>query len=59
AIAIQQGDDGPIIPLNKKSLEAITGTDDPKIVKWMSQYKYGKVISYYNDQQKKKQTESK
>jgi hypothetical protein len=58
AIAMQQGDDGPIIPINKKNLEAITGTDDPKIVKWLSQYKYAKVIAYYNEQ-KKKQTNSK
>ena len=58
AIAMQQGEDGTIIPINKKNLEAITGTDDPKIVKWLSQYKYAKVIAYYNEQ-KKKQTSNK
>jgi hypothetical protein len=59
AAAIQEGEDGPIIALTKKNLEAMTGNDDPKIVKWLSKYKYSKVISYYNEQQKKNQTESK
>jgi hypothetical protein len=58
-IAIQQGNDGVIIPLNKKNLEAITGTDDPKIVKWLSRNKLSKVLMYYNEQQRKKQNSRK
>ncbi len=58
-IAIQQGDDGAIVPLNKENLEATTGTEDPKIVKWLERNKLSKVLMYYNEQQRKKQTSSK
>lgn len=51
-IAIQHGDDGEIVALSKKALEAITGTEDEKIVKWLIKNKFGKVIDYYNDQRK-------
>lgn len=49
AIAIQYGDQAPIVPLTKKNLEAITGTDDKKIVKWLAKDKLAKVIEYYNE----------
>ncbi len=58
-IAIQHGDDGPIVPLNRKNLEAITGTDDPKIAKWLEKNKLSQVIEYYNDLQKQKAANNK
>ncbi|NOS94652.1 MAG: hypothetical protein HOP30_22300 [Cyclobacteriaceae bacterium] len=51
AAAIQLGNDGPIIPLTKKNLEEITGSEDPKIVKWLKQNKFSKIIDYYNEKQ--------
>ncbi|MCE2997317.1 MAG: hypothetical protein ACK5RG_18965 [Cyclobacteriaceae bacterium] len=54
AIAIQQGDNAPIIPLTKTNLIAITGSDDPKIAKWLSKNKLAEIITYYNEQERKK-----
>lgn len=54
AIVIQQGDNGPIIPLTKTNLIAITGSDDPKIAKWLGKNKLAEIITYYNDEERKK-----
>ncbi|MFM9841179.1 MAG: hypothetical protein ACKVOQ_23145 [Cyclobacteriaceae bacterium] len=48
-IAIQKGEDGEIVALSKKNLEAITGTEDEKIKKWLEKDKLTKVIQYYNE----------
>jgi hypothetical protein len=48
-IAIQKGEDGKIVPLSKKNVEAITGTGDEKIQKWIEKGKLTKVIQYYNE----------
>jgi hypothetical protein len=48
AIAIQKGEDGEIVALSKKNLEAITGSEDEKIKKWLEKEKFVKVIKYYN-----------
>jgi hypothetical protein len=49
AIAIQKGEDGQIVPLSKKNVEAITGTSDEKIRNWIEKGKLTKVIQYYNE----------
>ena len=54
AIVIQLGDTGSIIPLTKTNLIAITGSDDPKIAKWLSKNKLAEIITYYNEQERKK-----
>jgi hypothetical protein len=48
-IAIQKGEEGEIVALSKKNLEAITGTEDEKIKKWLEKDKLTKVIQYYNE----------
>jgi hypothetical protein len=52
AMAIQKGRDGEIVALNKKNLEAITGTEDEQIVKWIKREKFVKAIEYYNSGKK-------
>jgi hypothetical protein len=47
AIAIQEGEDGPIQPLTKDNLMAMVG-DDPRIKKMIEIGKYGKAIETYN-----------
>jgi hypothetical protein len=49
AIAIQKGEDGEIVSLSKENLEAITGTEDEKIKKWLEKDKLTKVIQYFNE----------
>ena len=46
-VAIQQGKDGPIIPLSKEILKKIIG-DDPKLTKLIEKKKFNKVIELYN-----------
>ncbi len=58
-IAIQKGDGGEIVQLNKKNVEAITGREDPKIAKWLDKNKLIRILMYYNEQQGKKETSSK
>ncbi len=59
AIAIQKGEDGEIVPLSRKNLEAITGNDDEKINKWLEKDKLTKVVQYYNEVNKPKVASSK
>ena len=48
-IAIQEGDQGKIVPLSKENLlQMITSTDDPKIYKWIENKKFTKAIERYN-----------
>ena len=46
-IAIQKGNDGPIVPLNKETLRAMVG-DDPKTLKLIESNKLVKAIQRYN-----------
>jgi len=45
---IQQGDEGPIIPLNKENLLSIVGTD-PRILKLVDRGKFAKAIWQHNN----------
>lgn len=47
-IAIQEGNDGPIVPLTKENLEFIVGPDDPKIYQLIEKKKFIKAIEMYN-----------
>lgn len=47
-IAIQEGDDGDIVALNKDNLLAITGSDDPAIMKLVNKKKLPAAIKTYN-----------
>ena len=48
-IAIQDGDKGKIVPLTKENIkQMITGTEDPKIDKWIENKKFAKAIERYN-----------
>lgn len=49
AVAIQQGDTGPIKPLTKNNLLAIVG-DEPKLKKLVERGKFIKAIDAYNGQ---------
>ena len=53
AMAIQKGN-GEIVGLTRKNLEAMTGTDDEQIAKWLKKDKLIKVIEYVNDSRFKK-----
>lgn len=47
-IAIQQGDDGPILPLTKENLIPIIGTADEKLNKLIEKGKLVKAVEVYN-----------
>jgi hypothetical protein len=53
-IAIQNGNDGPIVPLTKDNLLAITGTENEKVAKLIEKGKLIKAIEFYNFNQPKK-----
>ena len=47
--AIQNGDDGPIVPLTKKNLEAIIGTpENPRVLKLLEKNKLSQAIELFN-----------
>lgn len=46
--AIQKGADGKIVPFTKKNLEEMVGTEDEKIKMWFEEYRFLKIIQYYN-----------
>lgn len=49
AIAIQDGENGPIIPITRKNLEAIVGnTADPRVLKLIERKKLVPAIQLYN-----------
>jgi len=47
--AIQKGADGKIVPFTKKNLEEMVGNSDEKIKLWFEQYRYLKIVQYYNE----------
>jgi hypothetical protein len=47
-IAIQQGNDGPILPLNKENLKAMIGEDNEKLNKLIKKNKLIKAVEYYD-----------
>lgn len=47
-IAVQEGDDGRIVPLTKTNLLKIVGNDDPKLVKMIENGRLIKVIKLFN-----------
>jgi hypothetical protein len=49
-IAMQEGNDGPIVPLEKETLQGIMW-DDPKLLKLIEKKKYVKAIEGYNGKQ--------
>jgi hypothetical protein len=47
---MQEGNDGPIVPLEKETLQGIMW-DDPKLLKLIEKKKYVKAIEGYNGKQ--------
>jgi hypothetical protein len=52
AIAIQKGEEGKIVTLNKKNLKEMVEPCDEKLDKLISKSKFAKAIEYYNDMTK-------
>lgn len=50
-IAIQDGENGPIVPLTKENLQAIVGTGNEKINKLLAKDKLIKAVEEYNSKQ--------
>jgi hypothetical protein len=48
-VAIQKGDDGKIVTLNKENLEEMVSPGDEKLDKLIDKGKFAKAIEYYND----------